>query len=88
MRCSQKFSNLDYIQGRINQTSYSLKSSHLLYDRHINKSNRTMANSRYEYVKKFEKENYLLPDTYIVIRVDGRDSINLVININSQSLMI
>lgn len=31
-----------------------------------------MANSRYEYVKKFEKENYLLPDTYIVIRVDGK----------------
>lgn len=31
-----------------------------------------MANSRFEYVKKFEKENYLLPDTYIVIRVDGK----------------
>ncbi|KAI5949590.1 THG1 [Candida jiufengensis] len=31
-----------------------------------------MANSKYEYVKAFEKENYLLPDTYIVIRVDGK----------------
>lgn len=31
-----------------------------------------MANSRYQYVKSFERENYLLPDTYIVIRVDGK----------------
>ncbi|ODV96449.1 hypothetical protein PACTADRAFT_2742 [Pachysolen tannophilus NRRL Y-2460] len=31
-----------------------------------------MANSRFEYVKNFERENYLLPDTYIVVRVDGR----------------
>lgn len=31
-----------------------------------------MANSRFEYVKEFEKENYLLPETYIVVRVDGR----------------
>lgn len=31
-----------------------------------------MANSRYEYVKKFEKDNFLLPDTYIVIRIDGK----------------
>lgn len=31
-----------------------------------------MANSRFEYVKAFERENYLLPDTYIVIRVDGK----------------
>ncbi|CAK9442044.1 uncharacterized protein LODBEIA_P58270 [Lodderomyces beijingensis] len=31
-----------------------------------------MANSKYEYVKAFERENYLLPETYIVIRVDGK----------------
>ncbi|KAF5096590.1 hypothetical protein DV451_004180 [Geotrichum candidum] len=31
-----------------------------------------MANSRFEYVRSFERENYLLPDTWIVIRVDGR----------------
>ncbi|CAI5760165.1 unnamed protein product [Candida verbasci] len=31
-----------------------------------------MANSRYEYVKQFEKENYLLQDCYIIIRVDGK----------------
>lgn len=31
-----------------------------------------MANSRFEYVKSFERENFLLPDTYIVIRVDGK----------------
>lgn len=31
-----------------------------------------MANSQYEYVKRFEQENYLLPDTYIVVRVDGK----------------
>ena len=31
-----------------------------------------MANSRYEYVKKFERESILLPQTHIVIRVDGR----------------
>lgn len=31
-----------------------------------------MANSRFEYVKLFERENFLLPQTYIVIRVDGK----------------
>lgn len=31
-----------------------------------------MANSRFEYVKQFERENFLLPETYIVIRVDGK----------------
>lgn len=31
-----------------------------------------MANSRFEYVKTFERENILLPETHIVIRVDGR----------------
>ncbi|KAK6458366.1 Thg1 C terminal domain-containing protein [Scheffersomyces xylosifermentans] len=31
-----------------------------------------MANSRFEYVKQFEREHHLLPDTYIVIRVDGK----------------
>jgi tRNA(His) guanylyltransferase len=31
-----------------------------------------MAKSRFEYVKQFERENFLLPDTYIVIRVDGK----------------
>lgn len=31
-----------------------------------------MANSRFEYVKLFERENPLLPDTYIVLRVDGK----------------
>lgn len=33
---------------------------------------KTMANSRYEYVKQFERENFLLPDTYIIVRVDGK----------------
>ncbi|VVT45912.1 uncharacterized protein SAPINGB_P000953 [Magnusiomyces paraingens] len=31
-----------------------------------------MANSKYEYVKQFERENYLLAETWIVVRVDGR----------------
>ncbi|KAF3987617.1 hypothetical protein FT663_04379 [Candidozyma haemuli var. vulneris] len=31
-----------------------------------------MANSRFEYVKQFERENFLLPQTHIVIRVDGK----------------
>lgn len=31
-----------------------------------------MANSRFEYVKTFERENILLPQTHIVIRIDGR----------------
>lgn len=31
-----------------------------------------MANSRFEYVKQFEKENFLLPQSYIIIRVDGK----------------
>lgn len=31
-----------------------------------------MAKSRFEYVREFERENYLLPLTHIVIRVDGK----------------
>lgn len=31
-----------------------------------------MANSRFEYVKQFERENFLLPESYIIIRVDGK----------------
>lgn len=31
-----------------------------------------MANSRYEYVKAFEQSATLLPNTYIVVRIDGR----------------
>lgn len=31
-----------------------------------------MANSKYEYVRSFEKDNKLLPNTWIVIRLDGR----------------
>ncbi|KAL5334890.1 tRNA guanylyltransferase [Aspergillus crustosus] len=31
-----------------------------------------MANSRYEYVKAFEQPDILLPNTWIVVRIDGR----------------
>ncbi|KAI9868135.1 MAG: tRNA-His guanylyltransferase [Trichoglossum hirsutum] len=31
-----------------------------------------MANSKYEYVKAFEQQDTLLPNTWIVIRLDGR----------------
>ena len=31
-----------------------------------------MANSKFSYVKHFEQSNTLLPNTYIVVRVDGR----------------
>ncbi|MCJ1376335.1 tRNA-histidine guanylyltransferase 1-like [Loxospora ochrophaea] len=31
-----------------------------------------MANSKYEYVKQFEKDDSLLPATFIVVRLDGR----------------
>lgn len=31
-----------------------------------------MAKSRFEYVKKFEEHNILLPETYIVVRIDGK----------------
>lgn len=31
-----------------------------------------MANSKYEYVRSFELEDRILPQTYIVVRVDGR----------------
>ncbi|KAL5728464.1 tRNA(His) guanylyltransferase [Ranunculus cassubicifolius] len=31
-----------------------------------------MANSKYEYVKNFEVDNKLLPNTWIVVRIDGR----------------
>ena len=31
-----------------------------------------MAKSKYEYVKAFERDDALLPATYIVVRIDGR----------------
>ncbi|KAI1003027.1 tRNA(His) guanylyltransferase [Podosphaera aphanis] len=31
-----------------------------------------MANSKYEYVKKFEQADVLLPNTWIIVRLDGR----------------
>ena len=31
-----------------------------------------MAKSKYEYVKSFERDDSLLPSTYIVVRIDGR----------------
>lgn len=31
-----------------------------------------MANSRFEYVKKFELDDALLPSCWIVIRLDGK----------------
>ena len=31
-----------------------------------------MANSKYEYVRAFEREEVLLPNTWIVVRIDGR----------------
>ncbi|ODV92327.1 hypothetical protein CANCADRAFT_85001 [Tortispora caseinolytica NRRL Y-17796] len=31
-----------------------------------------MANSRFEYVKSYERDDSLLPGTYIVVRIDGR----------------
>lgn len=31
----------------------------------------TMANSRFQYVKKFELSDALLPDTYLIARLDG-----------------
>ncbi|OAP65061.1 hypothetical protein AYL99_01033 [Fonsecaea erecta] len=31
-----------------------------------------MANSKYEYVRSFEREEVLLPNTWIVVRIDGR----------------
>ncbi|TVY92086.1 tRNA(His) guanylyltransferase [Lachnellula willkommii] len=31
-----------------------------------------MANSKYEYVKAFEQPDLLLPNTWIVVRIDGR----------------
>lgn len=31
-----------------------------------------MANSKYEYVKEFEREDVLLRNTWVVVRIDGR----------------
>jgi tRNA(His) guanylyltransferase len=31
-----------------------------------------MAKSKYEYVKSFEKDDSLLPNTWMVLRIDGR----------------
>jgi len=37
-----------------------------------------MANSKYEYVKYFEQNDVLLPNTWIVVRIDGRGFHKLV----------
>ena len=31
-----------------------------------------MSGSKFEFVKKFEESRVLLPNTYIVVRIDGR----------------
>ena len=31
-----------------------------------------MAKSKYEYVKAFETDDQLLPNTFLVVRIDGR----------------
>src|ERR1700761_7268884 len=31
-----------------------------------------MANSKYEYVREYERDEILLPNTWIVVRIDGR----------------
>lgn len=31
-----------------------------------------MANSKYEYVKAFEEHSQILPETFIVVRIDGK----------------
>lgn len=33
----------------------------------------TMANSKFEDAKKFERENFLTPNTWIVVRIDGKN---------------
>lgn len=35
-----------------------------------------MANSKFEYVKKFEQSHLLLPSTFMVVRIDGRGFTN------------
>lgn len=36
------------------------------------KGSRRMANSKYEYVKKYELDDTLLPGCWIVVRIDGK----------------
>lgn len=47
-----------------------------------------MANSRFEYVRKFERENILLPQTHIIIRIDGRGFTNFHLLTNFKNQMI
>lgn len=39
-----------------------------------------MANSKFEYVKQFEQPDSLLPNTWIVVRLDGRGFTKYVSN--------
>ena len=39
---------------------------------HREAENETMANSEFQYVRSFEKDDSLLPATWIVVRIDGR----------------
>jgi len=35
-------------------------------------SSATMSNSKYEYVRKFESDDQMLPECWIVVRIDGK----------------
>ena len=61
-----------YRRCQIFFSKFSRDEFEILVAQKYNHNTNQMANSRYEYVKAFERENYLLPDTFIVIRVDGK----------------
>lgn len=43
-----------------------------LFSRHISNSTLVMAKSKFEYVRTFETEDRCLPNTWIIVRVDGK----------------
>ena len=48
------------------------RSSMKLVIRHFSASVLRMAKSQFEYVRKFESDDTCLPNTWIVVRLDGR----------------
>lgn len=62
---ARRLQSFSYTAAAAARTS-SLASSSAAAVTHI-----TMANSRFQYVKKFELSDALLPDTYLVARLDG-----------------
>jgi hypothetical protein len=62
---------------------FRLSPAHKQLNRSFSATLAAMANSKYEYVKKFELDDSLLPGCWIVIRLDGKGFTKWVLGVSS-----